>query len=209
MTCTVENVPYGGSVPVNMIYDRSDMTLLLMQQTGTQTNETRDEVLAAADACVSCGLCLPHCPTYRQADNESESPRGRIAIVRGLLSGQLEADGSLLKHLDSCLLCRACEKVCPAQVKYEQIIEGVRTDLRAKRHNLHQNSGFLARVISSAIRYRRSMRPLATTLSLFQRSGLAWLAMRSRLPGISRMANISARTDFIFVICVMAMVRIL
>lgn len=80
-------------------------------------------LLAAADLCVKCGLCLPHCPTYRLERHEAESPRGRIALAQGLATGLLTATPTLQTHLDHCLSCRACEAVCPAKVPYGAIAD--------------------------------------------------------------------------------------
>lgn len=87
--------------------------------------------LDLADRCVKCGLCLPHCPTYGLQQIEGESPRGRIALMQGLATGQLEAEPSLLRHLDRCLGCRACEKACPAEVPYGELIDAGRALLVA------------------------------------------------------------------------------
>lgn len=85
--------------------------------------------LADADLCVKCGLCLPHCPTYRLMPHEAQGPRGRITLAQGLLSGTLPASATLSAHLDGCLSCRACEAVCPAKVPYGRVLDGARAAL--------------------------------------------------------------------------------
>lgn len=83
-----------------------------------------------ADRCVKCGLCLPHCPTYGLSRNEGDSPRGRISLIQGLTAGKLEPSARLQHHLDTCLGCRACETVCPANVEFGRIMDSGRQSLR-------------------------------------------------------------------------------
>lgn len=75
-----------------------------------------------ADQCVQCGLCLPVCPTYALDGNEAESPRGRIAIAAALARGDAEPTEALRLHLDHCLGCLNCQRVCPANVKYDELL---------------------------------------------------------------------------------------
>jgi glycolate oxidase iron-sulfur subunit len=84
-------------------------------------------LLALADQCVQCGLCLPHCPTYGLDATEAESPRGRIAYMRAVAAGTLAPTGIGDQHLDQCLGCRRCESACPAGVAYDALLVGSRT----------------------------------------------------------------------------------
>lgn len=84
------------------------------------------ELRAGAERCVKCGLCLPHCPTWRLRREEGDSPRGRLALIAAAAGGQLDADAALRGHLDGCLLCRACEAACPAQVPFARLMDQAR-----------------------------------------------------------------------------------
>jgi glycolate oxidase iron-sulfur subunit len=86
-------------------------------------------LIREADRCVKCGLCLPSCPTYELNREEAESPRGRIALIQGWATGELDADQALVKHLDSCLLCRRCEGACPSDVAFSALMDGARAQL--------------------------------------------------------------------------------
>ena len=86
------------------------------------------------DACVHCGFCLQACPTFLATGDESDSPRGRIELMRALERGELsETDTALVYHLDRCLGCRGCEPVCPSGVQYGHGLEAARARITAAR----------------------------------------------------------------------------
>jgi glycolate oxidase iron-sulfur subunit len=88
---------------------------------------------ADLDACVACGLCLPHCPTYRLTGDETASPRGRIAAMRAVADGLAEVDDTFSSFMDRCLVCRACEDVCPSHVPFGRMMEAARTEIEPRR----------------------------------------------------------------------------
>src|SRR5437867_13344806 len=87
--------------------------------------------------CISCGLCLNDCPTYRVLGEEADSPRGRIQLIRELVARSDSGDTPLgppsataVRHLEACLVCRACETACPSGVPFGRFMEGAREELR-------------------------------------------------------------------------------
>jgi glycolate oxidase iron-sulfur subunit len=84
-------------------------------------------------ACVGCGLCLPHCPTFRLTGDETASPRGRIGAMRAVSEGRAGVDATFARFMDLCLGCRACEDVCPSHVPYGRMIDAARAQVMPTR----------------------------------------------------------------------------
>ena len=109
---------------------------------------------AGLDACVHCGFCLQACPTYVVLEDENDSPRGRLLLMRSLLEGSLQtSDEAVRGHLDRCLGCRACETVCPSGVPYGQLLEATRATI-TDRHPLP----LPARLLLKVFEFRPAMR---------------------------------------------------
>jgi glycolate oxidase iron-sulfur subunit len=113
------------------------------------------DALPGINACVHCGFCLQACPTYLNLEDENDSPRGRIFLMRSLLEGTVTPnDASVKQHIDQCLGCRACEPVCPSGVPYGQLLEATRATLKE-----YQPISLLARLILFVFARRWLLRP--------------------------------------------------
>ena len=79
-------------------------------------------------SCTACGMCLPHCPTYRVTGEEAASPRGRLALMSAVQKSGV-AEPSFASHMELCVLCRGCETACPAGVPFGHLMEQTREAL--------------------------------------------------------------------------------
>ncbi len=116
-------------------------------------------------SCVGCGLCLPHCPTFRVTGEEKYSPRGRIDAMRAIDSGVLDIDDSFVDFVETCVQCRGCEPACPSGVQFGALMEGTRTALAAagRLTPWWQRLGF--RVLG----HHRTLLAGSSVLAVFQR----------------------------------------
>jgi glycolate oxidase iron-sulfur subunit len=129
------------------------------------------------DACVHCGFCLQSCPTYLTLEDENDSPRGRVLLMRSALEGTLAIDDpSLETHIDRCLGCRACETACPSGVPYGHLLEATRATMANTRR-----LPFVARMILWVFA-RPTLFSMSMAMSRFARATRA-PALLSRLNG--------------------------
>ena len=127
--------------------------------------------------CVQCGYCLPACPTYLTMKTETQSPRGRINLVRMAAEGRITLD-ELSGPIDLCLGCRACEQVCPSNVQYGKVLELAKTAIQDhKKQSASPFRRFCEDVVFKQMFARKNvMNKLGGLLWLYQKSGAKKIA---------------------------------
>lgn len=132
---------------------------------------------AGLDLCVHCGFCMQACPTYLVLEDENDSPRGRLMLMRGAVEGDIAIDDPALStHIDRCLGCRACETACPSGVPYGQLLEATRATIATRKPIGGIASAVLAMMASAPLRR------LVFGLARMAR-GLRLTTLLARLPG--------------------------
>ncbi len=97
----------------------------------TRHSHLKDLDYSVVQQCMHCGLCLPSCPTYDATKLERNSPRGRIALMRAIADGELEASKAFGDEMYFCLGCLACTSACPAGVNYGELFEHARAEVES------------------------------------------------------------------------------
>lgn len=130
--------------------------------------------------CVGCGLCLPHCPTWRITGEEALSPRGRIAAMRQVQWEGAPVDQRFGEVIDTCIQCRGCEPACPSAVPFGALMESTRA---ATVRGGRPVSRWL-RLALRGLAHPRLLRAGTSVLALTQRLRLvpARLPIPDRLP---------------------------
>ncbi len=127
-----------------------------------------------------CGMCLPTCPTYDATKLERNSPRGRIALMRSIADGQLEATKTFADEMYFCLGCLACVTACPAGVNYAELFEHARAEAEASGVLSSPKRNFIRRfTIGWLFMDLRRLRLFGRALWLWQALGLQWLVRKS------------------------------
>ena len=149
-----------------------------MTQSAFDTHHPPDPALVAD--CVHCGFCLPTCPTYLLWGRETDSPRGRIALIKGGLEGETAITDRFVRHFDTCLGCMACVTSCPSGVQYDKLVEATRPQIERQIDRTLADQLF-RRIIFGLFPYPGRLRFAAVQLWAFQRLGLQWLVRASGL----------------------------
>lgn len=94
--------------------------------TETSKLEKLEKWRNALNKCIRCGYCYEHCPIYRSTRWEIDSPRGKLILLYGLLSGEVEPSDYVANKLFECFHCLRCEKACSSGVPVQDVYNDAR-----------------------------------------------------------------------------------
>src|SRR5512143_772512 len=97
-----------------------------MKHKRTQASNLLEAHREHVSRCVRCGACRAVCPSFLREGGESQSARGRMALVKALIDGRLAVSEIYKDRLASCTGCLACEASCPSGVPVTEIIQAAK-----------------------------------------------------------------------------------
>jgi glycolate oxidase iron-sulfur subunit len=140
-----------------------------------------------ANQCVQCGYCLPACPTYESMGRETQSPRGRINLVKMAAEGKIDILKDLAGPIDLCLGCRACEVACPVNVPYGKIFEAAKEVIADLQRDEQEKGGSKLHLkirdltLNHLFPHHKRLRTLGNMVWLYQKTGMNKLVQKTKI----------------------------
>jgi heterodisulfide reductase subunit D len=83
--------------------------------------------------CNRCGFCLAHCPIYAIKGRELVTPRGKNALIRGIIEDKIDWTPEIVETIFRCTGCRLCTQTCFPAVETNQGVLAGRECLADRR----------------------------------------------------------------------------
>jgi coenzyme F420-reducing hydrogenase delta subunit/formate hydrogenlyase subunit 6/NADH:ubiquinone oxidoreductase subunit I len=78
--------------------------------------------------CIRCGYCYELCPLFKSYNWESDTPRGKLLLIYGMITGELKPTQDIVDKIFSCFYCKNCSDNCSAGVPVTDILTDARAD---------------------------------------------------------------------------------
>jgi coenzyme F420-reducing hydrogenase delta subunit/formate hydrogenlyase subunit 6/NADH:ubiquinone oxidoreductase subunit I len=79
--------------------------------------------------CIRCGYCYELCPLFKTNNWESDTPRGKLLLIYGMINREIEPSQEIVDKIFQCFYCKNCSDNCSAGVPVTEILTDARADL--------------------------------------------------------------------------------
>jgi len=79
--------------------------------------------------CIRCGYCYELCPLFKSNNWESDTPRGKLLLIYGMITGEIQPTKEIVDKIFQCFYCKNCSDNCSAGVPVTDILTDARADL--------------------------------------------------------------------------------
>jgi len=90
----------------------------------TRTKKWQDKL----HVCIRCGYCYEHCHLYKITGWEADTTRGKLIMLHGLLTGEVQPSDYIAEKLAECYMCKRCDNTCSAKVEITTILQDAKAD---------------------------------------------------------------------------------
>jgi len=79
--------------------------------------------------CIRCGYCYELCPLFKSFNWESDTPRGKLLLIYGMITGEIKPTQEIAEKIFQCFYCKNCSDNCSAGVPVTDILTDAKADL--------------------------------------------------------------------------------